>query len=74
LLDLDGDWFLLIGNMENDSFIGKKDGIFPFLSLFRRFLLFFLFDKMENSQPKTQYIVCFLVKNILYIVFLWLIW
>jgi len=49
LLDLDGDWFLLIGNMENDSFIGKKGGIFPFLSLFRRFLLFFLFDKMENS-------------------------
>jgi hypothetical protein len=39
----------LIGNMENHSFIGKKGGIFLFLSFFRRFLLFLLFDKMENS-------------------------
>ncbi|KYD25724.1 hypothetical protein B4110_2545 [Parageobacillus toebii] len=39
----------LIGNMENHSFIGKKGVIFSFLSFFRRFLLFFLFDKMKNS-------------------------
>jgi hypothetical protein len=59
-----------IGSIENISFAGKKGGISAFLSFFRRFLLFFLFDKIKIFGLNTIYSMFVYKKHTIYCFFM----